>query len=104
MQIANLLGAIQTIKNNQRALTDEISQLQRSSQGLWQQAMENRQQTRRQQDTINRILRFMASVFGTSNMGDILNQGNSIASPAHAQSGSGHYAGRSSPMPRDATG
>ena len=104
VQIANLLGAIQTIKNNQRALTDEISQLQRSSQGLWQQAMENRQQTRRQQDTINRILRFMASVFGTSNMGDILNQGNSIASPAHAQSGSGHYAGRSSPMPRDATG
>ncbi|WFC99068.1 Heat shock transcription factor [Malassezia yamatoensis] len=71
-QLNNLMTAIQGIKNNQRTLLDEISQLQHSSHALWQQSIDTRQQTRKQQDTINRILRFMASVFGSSNVGDIL--------------------------------
>ena len=72
VQMSNLLGAIQGLKNNQRTLIEELSKLQHSSQALWQQSLENRQQVRRQQDTINRILRFLASVFGSSNVGDIL--------------------------------
>ncbi|WFC95069.1 Heat shock transcription factor [Malassezia brasiliensis] len=71
-QLNSLMSAIQGIKNNQRTIIEEISQLQHSSHALWQQGIENRQQTRKQQDTINRILRFMASVFGSSNVGDIL--------------------------------
>ena len=72
VQMSNLLGAIQGLKNNQRTLIEELSKLQHSSQALWQQSLENRQQVQRQQDTINRILRFLASVFGSSNVGDIL--------------------------------
>ena len=71
-QLNSLMNAIQGIKNNQRTIIEEISQLQHSSHALWQQGIENRQQTRKQQDTINRILRFMASVFGSSNVGDML--------------------------------
>lgn len=72
VQMSNLLSTIQGMKNNQRTLVEELSKLQHSSQALWQQSLENRQQVRRQQDTINRILRFLASVFGSSNVGDIL--------------------------------
>lgn len=71
-QLNSLMNAIQGIKNNQRTIIEEISQLQHSSHALWQQGIENRLQTRKQQDTINRILRFMASVFGSSNVGDML--------------------------------
>lgn len=85
VQLNNLMAAIQGIKNNQRTLIDEISQLQHSSQALWQQGLENRQQTRRQQDTINRILRFMSSVFGSSNVGDMLQ--NQSADASHATEG-----------------
>lgn len=81
VQLNNLMTAIQGIKNNQRTLIEEISQLQHTSHALWQQGIENRQQTRKQQDTINRILRFMASVFGSSNVGDMLhNTGDNAAS------------------------
>ncbi|PKI84495.1 Heat shock transcription factor [Malassezia vespertilionis] len=72
VQLANVMNALQSVRNNQRTIIDEISQLQHSSQALWQQGMENRQQTLRQQDTINRILQFMGSVFGSSNVGDML--------------------------------
>ena len=84
-QLNGLMSAIQGIKNNQRTLIDEIAQLQHTSHALWQQGMENRQQTRKQQDTINRILRFMASVFGSSNVGDMLHNSGSdggLANPA----------------------
>lgn len=72
VQLTALLGAIQNIKSNQHSIFEEISKLQHSNQALWQQGLENRQQMRRQQDTINRILRFLAGVFGSSNVGDIL--------------------------------
>ncbi|WFD31066.1 Heat shock transcription factor [Malassezia sp. CBS 17886] len=81
MQLASVLSAIQSIKGNQRTIIEELSQLQHSSQALWQQGMENRQQTRRQQDTINRILRFLASVFGSSNVGDMLHNPPGAAKP-----------------------
>ena len=76
VQLASLVNAIQSINTNQRTIIEEISKLQHSSQALWQQGIENRQQVRRQQDTINRILRFLASVFGSSNVGDMLQTAN----------------------------
>lgn len=78
VKLTALLEAIQSIKNNQHTLIEEISKLQHSSQALWQQGLENRQQVRRQQDTINRILRFLGGVFGSSNVGDILHNSNNI--------------------------
>lgn len=78
VQLAGLISAIQGIKSNQHTIIEEISKLQHSSQALWQQGMENRQQVRRQQDTINRILRFLASVFGSSNVGDMLQTANGV--------------------------
>ncbi|WFD22728.1 Heat shock transcription factor [Malassezia equina] len=76
VQLAGVVNAIQSIKTNQRTIIEEISKLQHSSQALWQQGLENRQQVRRQQDTINRILRFLASVFGSSDVGDMLQTAN----------------------------
>jgi len=76
VQLASLVNTIQSIKTNQRTIIEEISKLQHSSQALWQQGIENQQQVRRQQDTINRILRFLASVFGSYNVGDMLQTGN----------------------------
>ncbi|WFD35053.1 Heat shock transcription factor [Malassezia cuniculi] len=72
LQNTNIHNALQGIKHEQTMINNEIAQLQRSMQSLWQQTLENRQQTVRQQDTINRILRFMATVFGSSNLSEVL--------------------------------
>lgn len=95
VQTASMHGAIQSIKQDQNMINSEISQLQRSMQNMWQQMLDNRQQTLRQQDTINRILRFMASVFGSTQLGDMV-----LNLPTNNQSGS-HTHDRSSPLRED---
>lgn len=41
-----------------------MKELQTSNNGLWQEAIQSRERHSRQQETINKILRFLAGVFG----------------------------------------
>nr|CDI53883.1 related to Heat shock factor protein [Melanopsichium pennsylvanicum 4] len=64
LQLASVLNAINAIKNAQTSISADLRHLQNSNQNLWQEAVESRQRAKRQQETINKILRFLAGVFG----------------------------------------
>ncbi|CCF52642.1 hypothetical protein NDA11_004844 [Ustilago hordei] len=64
LQLASVLNAINAIKNAQTSISADLRHLQDSNQNLWHEAVESRQRAKRQQETINKILRFLAGVFG----------------------------------------
>ncbi|ESK96082.1 transcription factor hsf1 [Moniliophthora roreri MCA 2997] len=60
----SIVNGITAIRRHQSNISQELNELKRSNQLLWQESMEARQRHQRQQDTINRIIKFLAGVFG----------------------------------------
>ncbi|KAG6845170.1 hypothetical protein H0H87_012966 [Tephrocybe sp. NHM501043] len=60
-----ILNGISAIKRHQATISSELNELKQSNQMLWQDAMDARQKHQKQQDTINRIVKFLAGVFGS---------------------------------------
>ena len=59
------MNGISTIKRHQTSIQAELSEIKQSNQLLWQDAMDVRAKYQKQQDTINRIVKFLAGVFGS---------------------------------------
>ncbi|PVG00955.1 hypothetical protein CPB86DRAFT_782205 [Serendipita vermifera] len=66
IDMAQIINGLATIKKHQDLISDNLKELQTSNQALWQEAMEARERHRKHQETINRILKFLASLFQTS--------------------------------------
>lgn len=66
LDIKNIINGISSIKRHQTSISSELKQLQESNQHLWQEAIAARERHKKNEDTINKILRFLAGVFGTS--------------------------------------
>jgi hypothetical protein len=66
IDMAQIINGLSTIKKHQTLISDNLKELQSSNQALWQEAMEARERHRKHQETINRILKFLASLFQTS--------------------------------------
>lgn len=64
VQISSLFNAVQNIQRAQRNINDDLGRLNSSNNDLWREAIESRQRSKKQQDTINKMLRFLAGVFG----------------------------------------
>ena len=64
LDIHSIANGITAIKRHQSAISSELSELKRSNQLLWQDALVSRGRQQKQQDTINRIVKFLAGVFG----------------------------------------
>ncbi|GLB34523.1 putative heat shock factor [Lyophyllum shimeji] len=64
VDIQSIVNGIAAIKRHQSAISSELNELKRSNQLLWQDAMDARAKHQKQQDTINRIVKFLAGVFG----------------------------------------
>ena len=64
MDINSIVNGIQAIKRHQAAISADLNELKSSNQHLWQEAMAARERHKKHQDTINRILKFLAGVFG----------------------------------------
>ena len=69
MDVNNLLTGIAAIKRHQTTISTELTELKRSNQALWQEAIASRERYQRQQDTVERILKFLAGVFGQAPTG-----------------------------------
>jgi hypothetical protein len=68
LDMIQIINGLATIKRHQTLISDNLKELQGSNQALWQEAMEARERHRKHQETINRILKFLASLFqGASN-------------------------------------
>lgn len=72
LDMNSLLNGISTIKRHQQTISSELGELKKSNEHLWKEAMASRERHKKHQDTINRILKFLAGVFG-----------NAAASPVH---------------------
>ncbi|KAH9953309.1 hypothetical protein BC827DRAFT_1146362 [Russula dissimulans] len=66
----SLVSGITAIKRHQQAISVDLNELKTSNQQLWQEALAARERYKSQQDTINRILKFLASVFGRATSHD----------------------------------
>ena len=64
LDIHSIANGITAIKRHQSTISSELSELKRSNQLLWQDALASRGRQQKQQDTINRIVKFLAGVFG----------------------------------------
>ncbi|PWZ03765.1 hypothetical protein BCV70DRAFT_155848 [Testicularia cyperi] len=91
LQLASVLNAINAIKNAQSSISADLRHLQSSNQNLWQEAIESRQRAKRQQDTINKILRFLAGVFGNQDEdeGSVPASNKKVSGKGRGGSGSG---------------
>lgn len=77
LDVNSLVNGISAIKRHQQAISADLNELKTSNQHLWQEAMAARERHKKHQDTINRILKFLAGVFG-----------HSAGSPVHKHDGS----------------
>lgn len=59
-----LLTDLAAIQKHQKAISADLKDLQVSNHALWQEALASREKHSKQQETINKILRFLATVFG----------------------------------------
>ncbi|KAJ8520003.1 hypothetical protein ONZ45_g3147 [Pleurotus djamor] len=64
-KMQTVLDQISGIERHQAAISAELGELKRSNQVLWQEATAARLRLEKQQDTLNRIVRFLAGVFGS---------------------------------------
>jgi len=64
LDIHSIVNGITAIKRHQTTISAELNELKRSNQLLWQDALAARAKHQKQQDTINRIVKFLAGVFG----------------------------------------
>ncbi|ETW86286.1 hypothetical protein HETIRDRAFT_242938, partial [Heterobasidion irregulare TC 32-1] len=64
LDMNSIVSGIAAVKRHQQAISAELNELKTSNQHLWQEALAARERHKAHQDTINRILKFLASVFG----------------------------------------
>ncbi len=69
MDINSIVNGVSAIKRHQQAISAELSALKQSNDALWKEAVAARQRHAKHQDTINRILKFLAGVFGHTDSG-----------------------------------
>ncbi|KAF9943424.1 stress-responsive transcription factor hsf1 [Mortierella alpina] len=63
MDLNHILQEVSAIKRHQVAISSDLKNIERDHQSLWQESIAARERHQRQQDTIDKILRFLASVF-----------------------------------------
>lgn len=64
MQMASVWNAIQAIQQAQQGINDNLRHLHNSNAELYREAAEQRARGKKQEETINKMLRFLAGVFG----------------------------------------
>jgi len=63
LDVQGIISGLASIKRHQAVISATLKDVQQSNSALWQEAMEARERHRKHQDTINRILKFLASFY-----------------------------------------
>jgi HrpA-like RNA helicase len=66
IDINSIVNGLAAIKRHQTTISADLNELKSSNQLLWQDALSAREKHKKHQDTINRILKFLAGVFGNT--------------------------------------
>lgn len=94
VDVSAIASSLAAIKRHQTAISDELKDLQQSNSQLWREAMEARERHKKHQDTINRILKFLAGIFtnngaGIANSAMVRNHNEENLPRSSPESGSG---------------
>ncbi|KAF7721890.1 stress-responsive transcription factor hsf1 [Apophysomyces ossiformis] len=65
IDLQHILDELSAIKKHQMSISNQLKTIQRDNQVLWQETVSARERHQRHQDTIDKILRFLASVFSS---------------------------------------
>ncbi|KAJ1982991.1 Heat shock transcription factor [Dimargaris verticillata] len=65
MDVQRIMKELTAIRNHQLMISTDLQNLQQNNQMLWEEAMAARERHNRHQSTIDKILRFLASVFSS---------------------------------------
>ena len=79
--LQQLLGEVAAVKRHQSLISAELRGLQATNQQLWQETLENRTKHEKNGDMIDKILKFLAGVFG----GRVLGEGGSAFTTGNIQ-------------------
>lgn len=71
--VASVLGELSAIRQTQQSITQELNSLRQENQMLWHETFEQQKKHQEQQETVEKILRFLASVF-TKDKTKVINQ------------------------------
>lgn len=63
LDITNVLAELESIKKHSTNISNDLKHIQRDNQVLWNETHSLRTQYHRQQETIDKIVRFLASIF-----------------------------------------
>ncbi|KPV72545.1 uncharacterized protein RHOBADRAFT_17926, partial [Rhodotorula graminis WP1] len=64
LDLSSLITDLAAIRKHQTAISADLKELQARNHALWQEAVQSREKHKKQEETINKILRFLAGVFG----------------------------------------
>ncbi|KAG2221919.1 hypothetical protein INT45_013255, partial [Circinella minor] len=67
--VQKMMDEMTAIKSHQTTISNELKQMQGDNQVLWQEILTARERNHQHQDTINKILRFLASVYTSNSNG-----------------------------------
>ncbi|RPD66501.1 hypothetical protein L226DRAFT_500934 [Lentinus tigrinus ALCF2SS1-7] len=81
VDVRSIVEGISTIRRQQQAISADLSALKQSNDALWKEAIEARERHAKHEDTINRILKFLAGLFGRVMQGHNNDQLHSDAKP-----------------------
>ncbi|KAJ2159869.1 Heat shock transcription factor [Coemansia sp. RSA 552] len=71
IDLAKVLKEIQVIRDHQMTISSDIKRLQEENQSLWMQAHVAEERYSKHQETINKILRFLATIFSDTRQSEI---------------------------------
>ncbi|KAF9913761.1 stress-responsive transcription factor hsf1 [Lobosporangium transversale] len=72
LDLSHILQEVSAIKKHQQAISADLKKIERDHLSLWQESISARERHRCQQETIDKILRFLASVFSGDNKRSIV--------------------------------
>ena len=64
VDVRSIVEGINAIRRQQQVIAEDLSALKQSNDALWKEAIEARERHAKHEDTINRILKFLAGLFG----------------------------------------
>ncbi|KAI0636609.1 hypothetical protein C8Q77DRAFT_1036256, partial [Trametes polyzona] len=85
LDVRSIVEGINAIRRQQQTIAADLNALKQSNDALWKEAIEARQRHAKHEDTINRILKFLAGLFGRVKAGHDRDQLHSDGQPAPAR-------------------
>lgn len=92
VDVHSIVEGINSIRRQQQAISADLAALKQSNDALWKEAIEARERHVKHEETINRILKFLAGLFGRaiqSHTDHLQSGGRPTAAPGRLMIGDG---------------